>query len=88
MFHKEKIVIYTTPICPYCTHAKKLLNTKGYKYSEIDVSDPSLRSMLTKKAQGKKTVPQIFIGEMHVGGYDELSRINSSGELESIMQNI
>ena len=88
MFGKEKIVIYTTAICPYCTHAKNLLNTKGYKYSEIDVSDPSLRSMLSKKSQGRKTVPQIFIGEMHVGGYDELSKISSSGELAQIMNMI
>lgn len=83
---KEKIVVYTTKRCPYCDAAKTLLQRKGYAYSEIDVSDPELRIMLTKKSQGRKTVPQIFIGDLHVGGFDDLQAYDKSGELDTLMQ--
>jgi len=79
------ITIYTTQQCPYCVSAKQLLTRKGYTYKEIDVSDTSLRDMLVKKAQGRKTVPQIFIGDLHVGGFDDLSALDRSGELDKLM---
>lgn len=85
MAQLEKIVVYSTGNCPYCDAAKKLLTREGYKYSEVDVSSPELRVMLVKKAQGRKTVPQIFIGAMHVGGFDDLQELWRSGELKSLM---
>ena len=82
---KDKVVVYTTGNCPYCDAAKKLLSRENYSYSEIDVTDPSLRMMLVKKAHGKKTVPQIFIGALHVGGFQELQQLHRSGELASLL---
>lgn len=82
---QSAIIIYTTQQCPYCVSAKQLLTRKGYTFKEIDVSDTSLRDMLVKKAQGRKTVPQIFIGDLHVGGFDDLSALDRSGELDKIM---
>lgn len=80
-----KIVVYTTPTCPFCISAKNLLNQKGYPFEEIDVSDPTARESLLKKANGRRTVPQIFIGALHVGGFDDLSALNLSGELDRLM---
>lgn len=85
MAQHETIVVYTTGQCPYCDAAKTLLTREGYKYSEVDVSTPDLRMMLMKKAQGRKTVPQIFIGAMHVGGFDDLQKLYQSGELKTLM---
>lgn len=80
------IIVYTTQQCPYCKSAKQLLDHKGYAYKEVDVSDPALREMLVKKAQGRKTVPQIFIGDLYVGGFDDLSALNANGELDRLMK--
>lgn len=85
MPNKDKIVVYTTENCPYCDSAKQLLSRENYQYSEIDVADPGLRMMLVKKAHGKKTVPQIFIGALHVGGFQELQQLHRSGELASLL---
>jgi len=79
-----KVIVYTTAVCGYCRSAKQLLDKKGISYKEIDVSDPNLREKLMKKANGKKTVPQIFIGELHVGGYDELYALSRAGDLEKL----
>jgi glutaredoxin 3 len=80
------VEIYTTPICPYCVAAKRLLQKKGAAYSEIDVSrDPGLRAAMTKRANGRMTVPQIFIGEMHVGGCDDLYDLDQAGRLDQIL---
>ena len=61
------ITIYSTPICPYCVRAKDLLKRKGQSWQEVDVSDDAARAAMIAKAGGRRTVPQIFIGEMHVG---------------------
>jgi glutaredoxin 3 len=80
------VEIYTTPICPYCVAAKRLLQKKGAAYSEIDVSrDPGLRAAMTMRANGRMTVPQIFIGEMHVGGCDDLYDLDQAGRLDQIL---
>jgi glutaredoxin 3 len=80
------IEIYTTPYCPYCIAAKELLNRKGAAFKEIDVSrDSSLRTEMTKRANGGYTVPQIFIGETHVGGSDDLLDLDASGGLEPLL---
>lgn len=79
------ITVYTTSSCPYCVAAKDLLERKGLKFKEIDVTSPERRLMLLKKAQGRKTVPQIFIGGLHVGGYDDLLTLDQSGELGELI---
>ena len=80
-----KIEIYTTPTCPYCHAAKALLNDKGAEYTEITVLDPALRAAMTERAHGRRTVPQIFIGEQHVGGYDDLSALERRGQLDPLL---
>ena len=82
----QKVVMYTTPICPYCVRAKRLLTQKNVKYEEIDVSrDPQLRAFMVQKAGGMMTVPQIFIGETHVGGSDELHALERAGKLDALL---
>ena len=80
------VEIYTTPICPYCLAAKRLLDRKGVTYAEIDVSrDPSLREAMTRRANGRRTVPQIFIGSTHVGGCDDLHALDHAGKLDPLL---
>ena len=81
-----KVTIYTTPFCPYCHSAKALLKRKNVDFSEIDVSfDPQERQRMVAKAQGRRTVPQIFIGETHVGGSDELHALERQGKLDPLL---
>ncbi|WP_305908223.1 glutaredoxin 3 [Methylomarinum sp. Ch1-1] len=80
-----EILIYTANLCPYCTMAKKLLDKKGARYSEINVdSKPGLRQAMMEKTQ-RRTVPQIFIGDLHVGGFDELYRLEQSKKLDPLL---
>lgn len=81
-----KVEIYTTPTCPYCHAAKALLADKGVQYEEITVLDPDLRSRMTERAHGRRTVPQIFVGETHVGGYDDMAALDRQGELDPLLQ--
>jgi glutaredoxin 3 len=80
------ITIYTKSYCPYCTKAKQLLKIKGVDFQEIDITnnEEKLAEMLSKSA-GRKTVPQIFIGNMHVGGCDDLYALNDAGRLEPLL---
>jgi len=81
-----QITIYTTPICPYCVRAKALLKKKGARFEEIDVfMDVDARREMEKKASGRYTVPQIFIGERHVGGCDDLYALERAGELDPLL---
>lgn len=81
-----KVTIYTTPFCPYCHSAKALLRRKNVDFSEIDVSyDAQERQRMTTKANGRRTVPQIFIGETHVGGSDELHALDRQGKLDPLL---
>lgn len=80
-----KIEIYTTPTCPYCHAAKSLLADKGADYTEITVLDPDLRAAMTERAHGRRTVPQIFIGETHVGGYDDMAALDRAGGLDELL---
>lgn len=80
-----KIEIYTTPTCPYCHAAKSLLREKGAEYTEITVLDPELRAKMTERAHGRRTVPQIFIGDTHVGGYDDMAALDRSGGLDPLL---
>jgi glutaredoxin 3 len=80
------VEVYTTPFCPYCHAAKRLLQRKGVDYSEVDVSrDPELRAKMTQRANGRRTVPQIFIDGQHVGGSDELHALEHAGKLDPML---
>ncbi len=82
----SKITIYTTPICPYCVRAKALLKKKGAAFEEVDVfMDSAARKEMETKSNGACTVPQIFIGERHVGGCDDLYALESKGELDPLL---
>lgn len=82
----QPVEIYTTPTCPYCHAAKRLLAKKGAGYTEIDVSrDPALRDAMMQRAGGRRTVPQIFIGGRHVGGSDDLHALEYDGRLDAIL---
>ena len=81
----KKITIYTTPICPYCVRAKQLLTKKGVAFDEIDVfMDADKRAEMEEKS-GRYTVPQIFIGDTHVGGCDELYALEGQGGLDPLL---
>jgi len=81
----SKVEIYTTPSCPYCHAAKALLADKGVAYAEIDVLDPQKRAAMTQRAHGRRTVPQIFIGPTHVGGYDDMAALDRRGQLDPLL---
>lgn len=79
------VVLYTTPYCPFCIRAKSLLDSKQVSYREIGVDqDPALRQEMMTRS-GRRTVPQIWIGEQHVGGFDELAALERRGELEELI---
>lgn len=81
-----KVEIYTTPFCPYCSRAKALLETKGIAYDEYDVSmgGPARAEML-QRSNGGYTVPQIFIGDRHVGGCDDMFALDRAGRLDPLL---
>jgi glutaredoxin 3 len=82
----SKIVIYTTRYCPYCSMAKRLLTQKQARFEEIDVTgDPDARHKLAAKASGRTTVPQIWIGDTHVGGCAELYDLERQGRLDQLL---
>jgi glutaredoxin 3 len=81
-----RIEIYTTRYCGYCQSAKALLSRKGVAFSEIDVTgDHEERSRMVERANGRMTVPQIFIGSTHVGGFDELYDLERAGRLDPLL---
>lgn len=82
----KPVEIYTSPLCGYCHAAKRLLDGKGVDYSEIDVMrEPHRRSEMMDRARGRHTVPQIFIGETHVGGCDDLYALERAGKLDALL---
>ncbi|HWU26622.1 MAG TPA: glutaredoxin 3 [Rhizomicrobium sp.] len=82
-----RIRIYTTPICPYCVRAKALLKKKGAEFEEIDVfMDAEARAAMEAESHGRRTVPQIFVGDDHVGGCDELYALESQGKLDALLK--
>lgn len=82
----SKVTIYTSSYCPYCSSAKRLLDRKGVKYEEISVDGRSaVRAEMTSKAGGRYTVPQIWIGERHVGGCDDLYALEDAGRLDPLL---
>ncbi len=82
------IVIYTTEICPYCVRAKQLFDRKGVNYQEIRVDlDPKARDEMLARSNGRRTVPQIFINEQHIGGCDDLMALDAGGKLDLLLKN-
>lgn len=80
------IVIYTTAVCPYCVAAKNFLQSKGQAWSEVRVDlDPDLRRKMTEMT-GRTSVPQIFINDTHVGGYDDMIALHRNGGLEPLLE--
>ena len=80
-----EIIIYTANLCPYCTMAKKLFDKKGAGYSEINVdSKPELRLEMMHQTR-RRTVPQIFIGDFHVGGFNDLYALEMKNELDPLL---
>lgn len=83
----KDITIYTKPTCPYCAKAKALLNSKNAKFLEVDIStNPSLKDEMMQKANGRHTVPQIFVGDHHVGGCDDLHALEDAGKLDALLK--
>ncbi len=81
----SNVVIYLTPICPYCNRARRLLERKGVEYTIIDVArDTALRDEMERRS-GRETVPQIFIDHQHIGGFDDMAALDLDGELDKIL---
>ena len=78
----KNIIMYTGPLCNFCAAAKRLFSRNNLKYKEIDISSKEgLRDEMIKKANGRRTIPQIFFNEDHIGGYQELRELEKKGEL-------
>lgn len=87
MTQSNPVQIYTTQTCPFCHRAKALLREKNVRFDEVDVgAEPHLRAAMTQRANGRRTVPQIFIGDIHVGGCDDLFDLERAGKLDSLLQ--
>lgn len=82
----KSVEIYTSPLCGFCHAAKRLLNQKGVNFSEVDVmANPDRKPEMIDRANGGRTVPQIFIGDTHVGGCDELYALERAGKLDALL---
>ena len=81
----SRIMVYTTPLCGYCAAAKRLLDSKGVEYEEIDVYMDKARREEMVSRSGRRTVPQIFIGDIHVGGFDDMNVLEQRGELDALL---
>lgn len=82
----KKIEIYTTGLCGYCFAAKRLLDSKGAEYDEIRVDKLPERRPEMEERSGRRTVPQVFLEGTHLGGYDDLARLDHAGELDSMLE--
>jgi glutaredoxin 3 len=81
------ITMYSTGWCPYCERARALFNRKAVTFTEIKIDDhPAERDIMLTRSRGARTVPQIFIGERHVGGFDDLAALDRSGELDRLLK--
>ncbi len=82
----QPVEIYTSPLCGFCHAAKRLLKQKNVTFTEIDVlSNPDRKPEMIKRANGGRTVPQIFVGEIHVGGCDDLMALERAGKLDPLL---
>ncbi|KPP86459.1 MAG: glutaredoxin 3 [Rhodobacteraceae bacterium HLUCCO07] len=83
----KPVEIYTSPMCGFCHAAKRLLSQKGVQFSEVDIwAEPGRKAEMMQRAGGRHTVPQIFVGETHVGGCDELYGLERAGKLDPLLE--
>lgn len=83
----NQVTIYCTKTCPFCTMAKKLFDNKGVTYESIDIGNDREKWAQLEAKTGRNTVPQVYIGEQHIGGYDELSAADKRGKLDPLLNN-
>lgn len=82
-----QVEIYTSPLCGYCHAAKRLLKAKNVSFAEINVmAQPAKRQQMMARANGRHTVPQIFIGQRHIGGFDDMNALERAGKLDALLQ--
>lgn len=80
------ITVYSGPNCPYCVRAKQLLQSKGAAFTDINVkADPAALEQMLSRSNGKQTIPQIFIGDKHIGGCDDLYALDRAGQLDPLL---
>ncbi|WP_420427889.1 glutaredoxin 3 [Algiphilus sp.] len=80
------IAVYSTRVCPYCVMAKRLLDSKGVQYQDLRIDENAqARDEMRRRAPAARTVPQIFIGKRHVGGFDDLAALDRAGELDALL---
>ena len=85
----KNIIMYTGPLCNFCDAAKRLFSRNNLKYKEIDISSKEgLRDEMIKKANGKRTIPQIFFNEDHIGGYQELRALEKENKLKDLLKSV
>ncbi len=84
----KPVLVYSTRICPYCMLAKRLLGNKGVAYEEVMVDRDDARRAEMMQRSGRRTVPQIFIGERHVGGFDDLAALDRAGQLDPLLKDV
>ena len=82
----KKVTVYSTTVCPYCVHAKELLNSQGIAYEEILVDKDAEKRVEMERLSGRRTVPQIFIGDQAVGGFSDLKKLYEEGELFRLLE--
>lgn len=83
----KHVTIYTTPTCGYCAAAKRLLASKGVAFEEIDVAAaPERRAEMIDRAMGRRTVPQVFVGDQHLGGYTDIAALDRDGRLMPLIE--
>jgi glutaredoxin 3 len=82
----NKVTIYTTNYCPYCVKAKSLLTRKNISFEEIAIQDDKTREEMVNKSKGRRSVPQIFIGDFHVGGCDDLYELDRQKKLDELLK--
>ena len=82
----KPVQIYTKPTCGYCHMAKRLLTAKGVKFTEVDIlQSPDQRPTMIQRAGGRSTVPQIFIEDLHIGGFDDINALDRAGKLDALL---
>ncbi|CDY76918.1 Glutaredoxin 3 (Grx3) [Caballeronia glathei] len=82
----SKVTIHTTPACPYCIAAKALLRRKGVAFTEISIEGDKAAAAALAERTGRRTVPQIFIGQTHIGGFDDLHALETAGQLDELLE--
>lgn len=82
----SNVIVYSKDYCPYCTRAKQFLKNKGAAFEEVDITqDPDLQMQVVEKSGGRRTVPQIFINDQPIGGYDDMVALDKKGELDALL---